>query len=91
MKVRKFSKSDSKNVIQLRRKKLLEKYVKSGMEYNEDTKAGFIEFLRKNNITLSKRTAHFILKRRINRYRKRAKYDLEFDEQLTRAIAIINK
>jgi len=80
---------DRKNVIEIQRKKLLETYVTMGMEYNEESKQGFIALLRKNNISIPERTAHYLLKRRIVGFKKQQLYDLEFDNQLQSAIGLL--
>ncbi len=66
--------------------KLLGKFVKPKTQYNDETREAFLKLLREKNIELSRRTAFFILKREIDRYKKRELYDLEFDDQLKAAI-----
>ncbi len=82
----KMSKEDTINLKTIRSKKLLDHFAKKGMEYNDETKKRFMQFLLSKKLKLTERTANFILKNRINRYKKQVLYDLEFDKQLTTAI-----
>ena len=60
------------------------------MEYSEKTRGEFHEYLEKQNLNLSEKAEHFLLKRRLLRYRKRPLYDLEFDKQLSAASEMIS-
>ncbi|MBN1533074.1 MAG: S41 family peptidase [Spirochaetes bacterium] len=82
---------DRKGLLTLQQQQLLDKFVTPGMEYTEETKSRFIQYLRGHDISLSERTAHFILKRRISSFKKQALYDTEFDTQLTTAIDVVMK
>ncbi|NMB64291.1 MAG: hypothetical protein GYA16_05405, partial [Spirochaetes bacterium] len=73
------------------KEKILEKFISTHTKYDEPTKQEFKKLLEKNSIKLSDSTAYFILKSEIYRYTKRPLYDLEFDNQLTEAIKIINE
>ncbi len=79
-------KSEEKAIQKIYMNKILAGFVNTKTRYNEETKKSFIELLRDKKIELSSRTAFFLLKREINRYRKKALYDLEFDDQLKAAI-----
>lgn len=83
---RKLSKGDSEALKKINREDLLAKFVTGNMVYNEESKKKFMELLKKKGIGLSKITADFILKSRINRFKKQSVYDLEFDKQLNSAI-----
>jgi carboxyl-terminal processing protease len=89
--VEKFSKDEIKNIKILNKKKLLKKIVTKKSIYNEELKTSFMKILKDNSILLSMNTSNFILKREINRYKKRALYDLEFDNQLNKAIKYISQ
>ncbi len=82
--------TDRKNVNQIIRDKITEKYVKSHKVYDTASKTHFLEYLKGKNLSLSDKTAFFLLKNEINKYSKPAPYDLEFDTQLQKAIQIIN-
>ena len=82
----KMSEKDMKNVKILREAKLLESFITKKMVYSEKTKSDFKEFLDKKKIILSGQTRNYILKSRIQRYKKRNLYDLEFDKQLLVAL-----
>jgi carboxyl-terminal processing protease len=87
----KLTKSESTNVVLFQKKKLLKKFYKKGMKYDDATRTLFRNFLKRNSIELSSRTSDFILKEQVNRYRKRKSYDLEFDTQLTKTLEYIAK
>jgi carboxyl-terminal processing protease len=86
-----FLDKDKKNVNTIIQEKLTEKFVKVNKEYNEETKKKFLQLLKNKNLSISEKSAHYILKREINKYTKRQIYDLEFDIQLNKAIEIIKK
>lgn len=83
--------NDRKGIMEIQRKRLLEQYVTAGMEYNEKSMQGFVELLKKNNITMADRMAHFILKRRILSFKKQQLFDMEFDDQLNAAVTLLDK
>ncbi len=82
--------SEKKTVNQIITSKILEEFVKSNKAYNEDSRKKFIEALRARNFSISERSAGFLLLTEINRYSKQSLYNLEYDAQLTRAIAVLN-
>ncbi len=82
----KMSKEDSASIKKINRDKLLSQFVTKKMDYNEESKIKFREFLKKKGIKLTGSTGDFILKSRINRFKKQLVYDLEFDNQLNAAI-----
>ena len=84
------NKNDRKNMGIIEKKKLMDAFVTKNMEYTEESKARFKEHLKKNNVELSNRSADFLLKARIYRYKKKPLYDLEFDKQLVKALDIIS-
>ena len=86
----KLSEEDMKNIKIVRDKKLLEQFVKKDTEYTPDTRESFGKYLVKNDVVLTGRTADFILKDWIYRFRKKQLYDLEFDTQLNEAIKNIS-
>lgn len=73
------------------KKKLLEKFITNDMEYNDATVKKLLGYLNDNNVKLSERSARYILKANILRYKKRPLYDFEFDQQLVEAYKKINK
>jgi len=86
-----FSESDYKKMREIESRKLLDSFVKRGMVYNEETRKGFHEFLGKHKLQLSEKAEHFMLKRRLYRYRKRPLYDMEFDSQLSAAVEDLDR
>ncbi|MCX7679250.1 MAG: hypothetical protein N2316_08510, partial [Spirochaetes bacterium] len=83
--------SERKEVNRLFALKILEEYTKSAPPYNEETKKKFYELLRSKNISISERSAHYLLKKELMRFTRPPIYDLEFDPQLMRAISVINE
>ncbi len=82
----KMSEKDMKNLKILRKDKLLKSFVTKSMVYSEKSKNDFKEILDKKKIIMSDETRNYILKSRIQRYKKRKLYDLEFDKQLVVAL-----
>jgi carboxyl-terminal processing protease len=86
----KLSENDMKNMKIVREKKLLDQFVKKNTEYTAETRDSFSQYLVKNDVTLNSRTANYILKDWIYRFKKKQLYDLEFDTQLNEAIKHIS-
>ncbi|PKL38551.1 MAG: peptidase S41 [Spirochaetae bacterium HGW-Spirochaetae-1] len=82
-------KDDKKGINQVTKLKLMEKFIPVKMEYNAETKKQFELFLKKHDVVLSEKTAHLMLKNKIYELKKRPLYDLEFDNQLVRAMEVI--
>ncbi|MCU0849230.1 MAG: S41 family peptidase [Spirochaetes bacterium] len=87
--VEKMTEADMRNLRNMDRGKLLDKFVKEGTEYNEQTRKAFRDFLAAGKIKLSEKTADFVLKNRIMKFRKKPPYDLEFDNQLVYAVKLL--
>jgi len=71
-------------------RKLLDTFVHKDTEYTPETKAAFRRLLAENGITLSEKTANFMLKDWLLRFRKKPLFDLEFDNQLDTAVRQIS-
>jgi len=84
--IEKLSEGEIKNLKIIRDRKILEQFVKKDTDYNAETRASFRQLLAQNGVTLPDKTAHFVLKDWIYRFRKKPLYDLEFDLQLNEAI-----
>ena len=82
----KFSEEDMKGLKALREKKLMDDFASRDTAYDDETRTSFRAFLTERGVRLSERTADFVLKDWINRYRKKPLYDLEFDIQLNEAV-----
>jgi carboxyl-terminal processing protease len=82
----KLSEDDMKNIKIIREKKLLEQFVKKDTEYTQETRESFGKYLVKNDVALTGKTADYILKDWLYRFKKKQLYDLEFDTQLNEAI-----
>ena len=85
----KISPEDKDQIEVIMKKKILENFAVSNKSYNDDTRQKFRRLLKDNNITISEKTADYILKREILKYSKPPLYDLEFDNQLNESIRII--
>jgi carboxyl-terminal processing protease len=83
--------SERKEVHRLMTMKLLDDFTKDARAYTDESKRKFMDFLKSKNISLSERSAHFILKKEFERFSRPPLYDLEFDSQLLRAIAVFNE
>lgn len=83
--------AERKEVHRLMTMKLLEEFTKDAKAYNDEAKRKFVDLLRSKNISISERSAHYLLKRELGRYVRAPLYDLEFDAQLARAIAVLNE
>ncbi len=86
----KLSESDMKNLKIIRDRKLLEQFVKKDTDYTAEAKKSFRQLLAGNNVALADKTADYILKDWIYRFKKKPLYDLEFDLQLNEAIKHIS-
>ena len=84
------SKEEQKQINILLKEKILQNFIDKHSKYDEATRKEFKDVLEKNNIKLSDDTANFILKSEIYRFTKKPLYDLEFDNQLSEAMKIIN-
>ncbi|HRT76644.1 MAG TPA: S41 family peptidase [Spirochaetota bacterium] len=86
----KLSESEMKNLKIVREKKILEQFVRKETEYTEETKASFRAALSKDGVILPDKTANYILKDWMYRFKKKPLYDIEFDLQLNEAIRHIS-
>lgn len=86
----KLSEKDMKNLKSVRDKKLLDQFVKKDAAYTPETKEAFRRHLSKNGVELDPKTADYVLKDWIYRFKKKPLYDLEFDRQLTEAVRHIS-
>jgi len=84
------SREEQKQINILLKEKILQNFIDKHPKYDEATRKEFKDVLEKNNIKLSDDTANFILKSEIYRFAKKPLYDLEFDNQLSEAMKIIN-
>lgn len=83
------SEKDKKKISILYKEKLMDQFLKTHREYTEGARSEFNNFLKEKNIIISARSANFILKNEIFRYSKRPLYDLEFDNQLGKALGLL--
>lgn len=86
-----FPEADRKNVNAIYREKLVDEFLKTHKGYTPENRKEFIEFLKTRNLTISEKSANYILKSEINRFVKQPLYDLEFDAQLKKAIEVVGK
>ena len=84
-----FSKEDKEALLEIAKKKILSDFVKKNKKYNSTTIQKFEAELKKANIELSPLTTKFILKQEVYRIKPKPVYDLEFDNQLKKAIEVI--
>lgn len=86
-----FPEADRKNVNAIYREKLVDEFLKTHKGYTPENRKEFIEFLKARNLTISEKSANYILKIEVNRFVKQPLYDLEFDAQLKKAIEVVGK
>ncbi|OHD71748.1 MAG: hypothetical protein A2W19_15500 [Spirochaetes bacterium RBG_16_49_21] len=87
----KLSAADLRNLKIVREKKLVEEFATRDINYTPQTRESFQQQLKKNGVSLSAKTADFVLRDWIYRFKKRPLYDLEFDTQLNEAIRHLGK
>jgi carboxyl-terminal processing protease len=90
VKAEEISKDDSEIIKNIYKNKIIEGFIKENKEYNQSNKNKFMALLKEKKISISEKSANFILKREITKFTKSPLYDLEFDNQLGEAIRIIN-
>ncbi|MDY6934320.1 MAG: S41 family peptidase [Spirochaetota bacterium] len=83
--------ADKENISVIIKEGLTEKFVASNGIYSDENVKRFKDFLDSKGLSISLHSAGFILKREISKYSKRPIYDMEYDNQLKQAIAIINE
>jgi len=82
---------DKRKVTVILREKIVQNFVKTHPQYSKENKREFLALLNEKNLTISEKTALYMLKSEVNKYTKRTLYDLEFDIQLNRAIKLLQK
>jgi carboxyl-terminal processing protease len=82
--------ADRKNINLIVRDRIAETFVKNNKGYNAENRKKFIELLTEKNLSISEKSANYILKTEMNRYTRQPLYDLEFDTQMKKAIEILN-
>jgi len=82
---------DKRKVTVILREKIVQNFVKTHPQYSKENKREFLALLNEKNLTISEKTALYMLKSEVNKYTKRTLYDLEFDIQLNRAIELLQK
>ncbi len=86
----KLSENDMKSMKAVKDRKLLEQFARKDMDYTPETQAAFRRLLAGSGITLSEKAANYMLKDRLLKFRKKPLFDLEFDNQLDRAVSQIS-
>lgn len=84
-------KDDRKNLGRILNDGLISEFAKNHREYNQDNIELLIIFLNERNLPISRRTAAYFYKAELNRNEKFPLYDMEFDEQLKKAVEILNE
>jgi len=87
----KFLNEEMKDISRINNENMLNEFIKKDMVYNDATKKRFAEFLKSKNIKLSDKSANLLLSTGLNQVRKRPLYDVEFDDQLAKALEVIKK
>jgi carboxyl-terminal processing protease len=85
----KFSNEEMKDINRINNENILNEFMKKDMVYNETIKKEFAEFLKSKNIKLSDKSANLLLSTGLNHIRKKPLYDVEFDDQLAKALEVI--
>ena len=84
----KYSDDDKKNLSRVFNDGILENFAKSKKKYTKDTAQEFLSLLESKNLKVSPSIALFYLKKEINKTEPSPLYDLEFDSELNKAIAL---
>ncbi|TAL37398.1 MAG: S41 family peptidase [Spirochaetes bacterium] len=85
-----FSEEDRPGIIRVNREKLIDEFMKSHKGYTSETRKEFLTFLASKNITISEKTASYLLKTETGKFSKQPVYDLEFDSQLKKALDVVD-
>jgi len=80
--------TDRKNLGRAFNDKLFEEFAKSHPEYSDTTRKQLEDFLKEKNAVLSDKVASYYFKQELYRYKKSPLYDLEFDQELNRALEL---
>ena len=83
--------SERKSANRIVSEKILEEFAKNNKSYSEDTRKKFTAFLQTKGISISERSSSYLLRNELARFSKQPLYNLEFDIQLNRAIAVISE
>ncbi|MGL4370581.1 MAG: hypothetical protein ACRCUT_13045, partial [Spirochaetota bacterium] len=68
--------------------KLFEEFSKTHPEYNAENRKLFADFLKGKNISLSDKVSSYFYKQELYRYKQNPLYDLEFDQELNKALEL---
>jgi len=86
----KFTKTDRQNYKLIQEKKYLKTFIKTHKKYNKQSIQQWKSFLKSKKITLSAYALKYLLKKELYYNVKYPIYDLEFDNQLKRAVVELN-
>ena len=85
-----FNKDDRRIFKAIKEEKIIENFAKEHKQYNKDTLQAFRKLLGEKKYKFSDFASSYLLKQEINKNRPMPIYDLEFDAQLKKAIAILS-
>ncbi|MGL4368978.1 MAG: S41 family peptidase [Spirochaetota bacterium] len=80
--------NDKKNLGRAFNDKLFEEFSKTHPEYNAENRKLFADFLKGKNISLSDKVSSYFYKQELYRYKQNPLYDLEFDQELNKALEL---
>jgi carboxyl-terminal processing protease len=80
------SDADRKNLVRAINDRLFEEFVKQNPDYTEQNRTKLSTLLREKGLPVSDRVAAYFFKQEVVRYKPSRLYDLEFDNELTRAL-----
>lgn len=86
-----FSEAEKKNINILFKDKIIDSFIKINKGYTTENRNKFMQLLKEKNLQISEKSANLILKSELGRFSKQPLYDLEFDEQLKKALEILNE
>ena len=84
------SDSDRKNLSRIINDGILESFAKENSVYSSDTADKFIKTLADKKLDVKSRVAKYYLKREISKANPAPLYDLEFDDELKKAVSVIS-
>lgn len=85
-----FQENDTANINKILKDRLIQEFAKNNSKYDNETINKFVTFLASKDLKINRHTAAYLLKSEFNRLKPNKLYDLEFDDQLIKAIEKIN-
>jgi carboxyl-terminal processing protease len=80
--------SDKKNLSRAYNDHVFEEFVKTNKEYSDKSRKAIAEYLKSKNLAMSENISSYYLKMELGRYKASPLYDLEFDNELVKALEL---